>query len=171
MNEIILNGTLVGGSDLSINAMNVSSRPSQKIFYLDPDHGIHRMSDIYLSKKPTLSADKNGIYTAYTWEEGLWNTHYQMARFYTLMTAKGHPARYGIVSWDITDRLASTISARNRSMKIGYCLKNRNFWGRHEKLRRNKGNEWNGCSEFAVIWAFNLCNNPCPSLYISLLFY
>lgn len=65
-NEILINGTIVGGSDLSINAMQIASMPSQKIFYFDAMKGINRMSDLYLADSVALSADENGIFTAYT---------------------------------------------------------------------------------------------------------
>ena len=64
--ETLLNGTLMGGSDLSINKMRVASRPSQKIFYFDPEHGIHRESNLYLAEAKQLTPDEHGIYTAYT---------------------------------------------------------------------------------------------------------
>ncbi len=64
--ETFLNGTMIGGTDLSINKMRVASRPSQTIFYLDPEHGIHRYTNIYLAKPTKLEADSTGIYTAYT---------------------------------------------------------------------------------------------------------
>jgi len=63
--ETIMNGTLVGGSELSINKMNVSSRPCQKIFYFDDKHGINRESNLYLDEPVVLTADENGIYTSY----------------------------------------------------------------------------------------------------------
>ncbi len=63
--ETLLNGTMVGGSDLSINSMRVATRPSQKIFYFDGIHGIHRESNLYLAEKPVLTADENGIFTSY----------------------------------------------------------------------------------------------------------
>lgn len=64
--ETLLNGTMMGGSDLSVNKMMVATIPSQKIFYFDRNHGIHRESNLYLADKPVLTADENGIYTAYT---------------------------------------------------------------------------------------------------------
>lgn len=64
--ETILNGCLPGGSDLSINKMNVATRPSQKVFYFDPEHGINRESNLYLADPVKLTPDENGIYTAYT---------------------------------------------------------------------------------------------------------
>ena len=63
--ETLLNGTMMGGSDLSINKMRVATTPSQKIFYFDKKHGIHRESNLYLAEKPVLKPDKNNIYTAY----------------------------------------------------------------------------------------------------------
>lgn len=64
--ETIINGTMVGGSNLSINKMQMSCRPSQKIFYFDPEHGIHRESNLYLEEPIKLKPDKYGIYTAHT---------------------------------------------------------------------------------------------------------
>ena len=64
--NIILNGSMVGGSDLSVNKMNTAELPSQKIFYFDGNHGIHRVSDIKLAEPVKLTPDENGIYTAYT---------------------------------------------------------------------------------------------------------
>lgn len=63
--ETIMNGTLVGGSELSVNKMHVSSRPCQKIFYFDNTHGINRESNLYLDDRKVLTADENGIYTSY----------------------------------------------------------------------------------------------------------
>lgn len=63
--ETLLNGTMVGGSDLSVNSMRVATRPSQKIFYFDREHGIHRESNLYLADKTVLTADDNGIFTSY----------------------------------------------------------------------------------------------------------
>jgi len=65
-NETYLNGTVVGGNDLSINKMMVATRPSQKIFYFDPKHGIHRVTNLFLADKITMESDLNGIYTSYT---------------------------------------------------------------------------------------------------------
>lgn len=64
--ETLMNGTLVGGSDLSVNKMNVATRPSQKIFYFDKDKGINRESNLYLADPVRLTPDENGIYTAVT---------------------------------------------------------------------------------------------------------
>ena len=63
--ETLLNGTMVGGSDLSVNQMRTASLPSQKIFYFDKKHGINRESNIYLAVRNVLKPDDNGIYTAY----------------------------------------------------------------------------------------------------------
>jgi len=62
--RMIINGCLPGGSELSINRMGVSSRPSQKIYYFHPEHGINRETNLYLSDPVRLTADANGIYTA-----------------------------------------------------------------------------------------------------------
>jgi len=64
--ETLMNGTLVGGSDLSVNRMNVATRPSQKIFYFDKDKGINRESNLYLADPVKLTPDEHGIYTAVT---------------------------------------------------------------------------------------------------------
>ena len=61
--QVIMNGSFQGGTDLSVNKMLAISRPSQKKFYLDPDHGMNRESNIYLAGKPKLVADKDGIFT------------------------------------------------------------------------------------------------------------
>lgn len=59
----LINGTMVGGSMLSINKMASNSVPSQKLFYFHPRHGINRESNLYLDNKIKLEKDKNGIYT------------------------------------------------------------------------------------------------------------
>ncbi len=61
--HILINGSLVGGDDLSINRMSQSTVPSQKIFYMHPKHGINRVSDLYLDTMPILTPDLDGIYT------------------------------------------------------------------------------------------------------------
>ena len=66
--ELFINGCFPGGSELSINKMHVSSRPSQKIFYFDEGRGINRKTDIYLADPVQLEADANGIYTPYAME-------------------------------------------------------------------------------------------------------
>ena len=63
--ETIVNGTMVGGSDLSINKMQMACLPSQKIFYFDRDHGIHRESNVYLAEPVVLEPDEHGIYTTH----------------------------------------------------------------------------------------------------------
>jgi hypothetical protein len=60
---ILVNGTMVGGSDLSINKMASSGIPSQKMFYFDKKYGINRESNIYLADRIDLEADSNGIFT------------------------------------------------------------------------------------------------------------
>ena len=61
--RILINGTLVGGSDLSINSMHLTSLPSQKMFYFHPEHGINRESDLHLDTPIKLKPDQNRIYT------------------------------------------------------------------------------------------------------------
>jgi len=63
-NQVIINGSLVGGDDLSINKMGLTNLPSQKIFYFHPGKGmINRESSIYLDEPTILKPDKHGIYT------------------------------------------------------------------------------------------------------------
>jgi hypothetical protein len=62
---IITNGSMMGGSDLSVNKMFLASAPTQKIFLFDKNHGLHRETNIYLDEMPQLVADRNNIYTAY----------------------------------------------------------------------------------------------------------
>jgi len=59
---ILINGSYLGGTDLSINRMNLMSLPSQKIFYFHHKFGINRKTDLILEKMPELTAN-NGIYT------------------------------------------------------------------------------------------------------------
>ena len=63
--RVIMNGCLPGGSDFSVNRLTVATRPSQKIFYFDKDHGINRESNLYLAEPAKMEADENGIFTAY----------------------------------------------------------------------------------------------------------
>ena len=63
--KILINGCLPGGSNLSINKMGLSSRPSQKAFYFHPDHGLNRESNLYLEDQVKLEPDHNRVYTAY----------------------------------------------------------------------------------------------------------
>jgi hypothetical protein len=60
---ILVNGTMVGGSALSINKMASSGIPSQKMFYFDKKYGINRESNLYLADRVDLKADRNGIFT------------------------------------------------------------------------------------------------------------
>jgi hypothetical protein len=64
--SFIINGTMVGGSNLSINKMSLSSRPSQKIFYYDDIEGINRESNLYLADVKVIEQDEKGIYTAWS---------------------------------------------------------------------------------------------------------
>lgn len=61
--KTMINGSFVGGSDLSINQMFLNAVPSQRIFYLDPEHGINRQSSLWLDTKRVLEPNENGIYT------------------------------------------------------------------------------------------------------------
>lgn len=63
--KILLNGSLVGGSELSINRIGLSNLPAQKIFYFDKNHGINRETNIHLSDPVVLKPDEHGIYTAH----------------------------------------------------------------------------------------------------------
>jgi len=63
--KVYMNGSMVGGSDLSINKMSVSGRPSQNMMYFHPKHGINRYSEIFLEERQRLEADGNGIFTGW----------------------------------------------------------------------------------------------------------
>jgi len=63
--KVLMNGSLVGGDDLSINRMGLTNLPSQKLFYFDIIHGINRESNLYLADPVQLKPDSNGIFTAY----------------------------------------------------------------------------------------------------------
>jgi len=62
---IFINGCVPGGSQLSINRMNVTSLPSQKIWMFHPREGVNRESNLWLDKAPELEADERGILTPY----------------------------------------------------------------------------------------------------------
>jgi len=47
--HVFMNGSYLGGSDLSINRMTLASLPSQKIFYFHPRYGVNRESDLILA--------------------------------------------------------------------------------------------------------------------------
>jgi len=61
--KVLLNGSLVGGSELSINRMGLTNLPSQKLFYFDKKHGLNRETNLHLEDPVQLKADKNGIFT------------------------------------------------------------------------------------------------------------
>ena len=61
--HIFMNGSYLGGSDLSINKMGLASLPSQKIFYFHKHYGANRESDIILDFPKGLTASDSGIYT------------------------------------------------------------------------------------------------------------
>jgi len=58
-----VNGTMVGGTDLSINRLMLSNVPSQKIIYFDERHGFNRETNIYLEDPVKLKTDEHNIYT------------------------------------------------------------------------------------------------------------
>jgi hypothetical protein len=64
-NKIIMNGSFVGGTDLSINKMSLASLPTQKIFYFEDRHGMNRETDLYLDTPWVLEEDEHGIYTSW----------------------------------------------------------------------------------------------------------
>ena len=64
--NVIVNGTVVGGSPLSINKMNITSVPSQLMFYFDKCWGINRQSTLILDEIPAMRTDDNGIYTRWS---------------------------------------------------------------------------------------------------------
>lgn len=61
--KVLLNGSLVGGSELSINRMGLANLPSQKLFYFDKTHGINRETNLHLADPVQLKADSHGIFT------------------------------------------------------------------------------------------------------------
>jgi hypothetical protein len=63
--RVIINGSLPGGSDLSINRMGITNEPSQKIFYFSGKNGINRETNLHLADKMEMKADERGVYTAY----------------------------------------------------------------------------------------------------------
>jgi hypothetical protein len=63
--KVINNGCVVGGSDLSINKMNVNSGAMQWAWYFHQKHGINRMTELHLDRKPKLEFNENNIATPY----------------------------------------------------------------------------------------------------------
>jgi len=63
--NIIMNGSFMGASHLSVNKVKRHARAAQKIFYFDEQKGLNRMTDIYLEDRPRLRIDENGILTPY----------------------------------------------------------------------------------------------------------
>ena len=61
--KIYMNGSMVGGSDLSIHKMGLTNIPSQKIFYFHHKFGINRESDLQLADPVKLTPDSAGIFT------------------------------------------------------------------------------------------------------------
>jgi hypothetical protein len=63
--SILMNGSLKGGDDLSVNKMRRQSLPSQEIFYFHPVHGINRRTTLNLADPAVLAPDEQGILTAW----------------------------------------------------------------------------------------------------------
>jgi len=64
--QVIMNGSMMGGNPLSVNDMKVATRAGQDIFYFDLHHGINRKSTLHLEDRPRLTPDVNRILTPYT---------------------------------------------------------------------------------------------------------
>jgi hypothetical protein len=62
--EFLINGSWVGGSDLSVRRMLRVSRPVQNLFFCHPQRGVVSHYPIQLDTLPKLSADERGIWTA-----------------------------------------------------------------------------------------------------------
>ena len=62
---ILMNGSLKGGDDLSVNKMRRQSLPSQEIFYFHPHHGINRRTTLNLADPVQIMPDEKGIMTAW----------------------------------------------------------------------------------------------------------
>lgn len=62
--EFFLNGSWVGGSDLSVNKLIRTSRPTQNLFFLHPRRGLVANYRIQLSDWEELEADEKGVYRA-----------------------------------------------------------------------------------------------------------
>ena len=58
--RLLLNGSFVGGTDLSINKLSLASMPTQKIFYFHHKYGVNRETDLYLDDKMVLEPDETG---------------------------------------------------------------------------------------------------------------
>jgi hypothetical protein len=63
--EQIINGTFVGGSELSVLKMKTKSKPKQLLFGFNNNHGITWRYDINLTPMQNMEIDAKGIYTAY----------------------------------------------------------------------------------------------------------
>ena len=62
--RVIINGSLPGGSDFSVNKLIESNRPSQKVFYFHNQKGINRESNLYLADEVNLEKDDDNIFTS-----------------------------------------------------------------------------------------------------------
>ena len=63
--ELILNGTFVGGSELSVIKMKTKSRPKQILFGFNRTRGKTWSYDIQLTPMTKMEKDEKGIYTAW----------------------------------------------------------------------------------------------------------
>ncbi len=67
--ERIMNGSWPGGSDFSINQLQVGNQPKQTLLGLHPEHGRTFQYSIYLQKaRPKLTVGEDGLYTP-VWQE------------------------------------------------------------------------------------------------------
>ena len=60
--EFLLNGSWVGGSDLSVNKLFRTSRPTQNLFFCHPKRGIAATYHVQLEDVVELKPDARGIY-------------------------------------------------------------------------------------------------------------
>ena len=61
--EFLVNGSWVGGSELSVRRMLRTSRPVQNLFFCHPRRGVVSHYPIQLDTLPELSSDERGIWT------------------------------------------------------------------------------------------------------------
>jgi hypothetical protein len=60
--DFLLNGSWVGGSDLSVNKMFRTSRPTQNLFFCHPQRGIVASYRVQLEDEVELQPDIRGVY-------------------------------------------------------------------------------------------------------------
>ena len=69
--ERIMNGSWPGGSNFSINQLQVGNQPKQVLMGLHPERGRTFQYSIYLQKgRPKLAVGEDGLYTP-IWQEGV----------------------------------------------------------------------------------------------------